>query len=593
MKHVWIVCFVLLCAWQSAYAGPRELTDSVSCGVVVVGATRVVEKEVPVEVLALQASDSVIAAVVYGSGQQGVFDITNWGQRNQQTTILNINVKFSPKAVAQYQTFIAIIVQRVSSLDTFLLQVSGVGIALRIEPERLDFDDLYIAQEDSQTRGLAIHNDGDVSVTVHVHLNNNSSTNPFSFVPLVDTFVIESRSALFLEVTCSAKGQIIRDVVQMVSDSLAVSVDGATGLPVQYAGLFARLIAPATNIDTLAFGNVLIGTSRRLSMSFTNTSGSVVSIERIQIDGAGGAFTYIDSVAARDILPGATLVSEIEFRPVKAGPSATDFTLFIWLIDQKRIPVKKVLLTGNGFGFDGPAVTTGTARVKIGDEFELPITARFNADQVVLLRNSNVKELGYEFTLQLNASIAKVLDDKVDSVSFHGANQHVHIVGAIPTSALPFVLPLNIRMRALLGDTDSSGVISADDGNIVGVVWSIPETDFIRKANLKPGAIVLTDVFIWPNGEKRLINSRKGALRLDLVPNPVAATGVLTISAIGFGSTAILTIYTPLGAEVYSGELMTSIPVTKQIRDLNIGAGTYYCRLTSGSNSLVKLLRVE
>lgn len=123
----------------------------------------------------------------------------------------------------------------------------------------------------------------------------------------------------------------------------------------------------------------------------------------------------------------------------------------------------------------------------------------------------------------------------------------------------------------------------------------------VVRQDLDSGEIVLTNVWQYPDGRIRLVNSNQGSLELSVSPNPLETSTTITLGNVPQGR-GILQIVSPDGVVLadYSAEVRDGarfITVTKGTVD-GMTAGTYIVRLaveaeTGIVNSVVRLLVVR
>lgn len=135
--------------------------------------------------------------------------------------------------------------------------------------------------------------------------------------------------------------------------------------------------------------------------------------------------------------------------------------------------------------------------------------------------------------------------------------------------------------------------------DLLSVTAEIP--DGVIRQSLNSSEIVLTNVWQYPDGRLRLVNSNQGALELSVSPNPLETTTTITLGNVPQGR-GILQIVSPEGVVLadYSAEVRDGarfITFSKGTID-GLTAGTYIVRLaveaeTGIVNSVVRLLVVR
>jgi len=123
----------------------------------------------------------------------------------------------------------------------------------------------------------------------------------------------------------------------------------------------------------------------------------------------------------------------------------------------------------------------------------------------------------------------------------------------------------------------------------------------VTRRDLNSSEIVLTNVWQYPDGRIRLVNSNQGPLELAVNPNPLETTTTITIGNVPEGR-GILQIVSPDGVVLadYSAEVRdgaTTVTISKSAIN-GLTAGTYIVRLAAETetgivNSVVRLLVVR
>lgn len=225
--------------------------------------------------------------------------------------------------------------------------------------------------------------------------------------------------------------------------------------------------------------------------------------------------------------------------------------------------------------------------VAVGEVFDLAL--RIDNFSEELLRDFGVDRV--TFTLGLNATIALPLDESLRGEILDDTDDRL-IEIAMPydvekQGASLVVLP----MRGLLGNAEISEVeIDAIE------VWRGSELVPALPATLT-SRIVITSIWRDADGRPRLYNPLRGALELAIDPNPVDESARVTLTARNLNGDAALMVYDILGKPLLAQPLILSNEVGRQI-DLGAhvdiaGGNIYYCRLSSGKFSVVRILAVE
>jgi hypothetical protein len=181
-----------------------------------------------------------------------------------------------------------------------------------------------------------------------------------------------------------------------VSGNIAITSTGSNpnlNIPLSGTGLAAGTLG--SNPTSLAFGSVVVGNSKTLSETVTNTGGSSVTISQVGISGAGFSVTGI--VAPVTLAAGQSASFSVLFTPTVAGAVSGN----VAITSTASNPTLNVPLTGTGAAAAGALVANPTSlafgSVAVGSTQSLSETVTNTGGTSVTI--SQVTISGARFTL--------------------------------------------------------------------------------------------------------------------------------------------------------------------------------------------------
>lgn len=538
---------------------------------VVVGGTLIVS--VPV---ALNGQQSAIKSVNTSFRKDSTFGIEKYSIAGTGRDTAFVDVAFRPVVTGVHTDSLVVTLE---SLESIVVPLFGVGLPLRVEPTRLDFGTVW--EEEDTTLAYTIYNDGNSSLTVL----QSQTVLPF-YRSGDDEITLPALDSVRVEVHFAPGRQQERPESFFFGEIHVATSAGSDSSQVWLA-LLGSVRAKVVQEEIL-FPPLFTGLSDTVDYIFFNRFQEPLHIIIGSIDGSS-AFTFTkDYGKAVEVAPGASLHIPVRFTPTERRHTA------VFLIsDTEEYLLDEVRLEGQGL-LQNAQIVADTLHGSVGETMTIPVRFAFGKDMADVLRQTAGTTLDIVCSVAMNASMVDVEHTQVvDSVTYNNSGEIVLHISArialpIPATGTDTVTMLAIPIRLLLGDADRSRIVIRNT-----VLWLggtiLFESDSMSQGD---GLLIADNIFTWPDGQKRLVNVRKGPLDMEISPNPMQEETAVTIS--GFSGSALVTIYTPLGVELFRTSRNVSGTFTLTRTELTgVAPGIYYCRLSAGRYSLVKLLRVE
>jgi hypothetical protein len=193
----------------------------------------------------------------------------------------SLSVTFAPTGSGN---FAGTVTFATNSTSNVVLPISGTGVAsgqLAANPSSLTFGSVQVGNSSNQSGTLT--NSGATSVTIS---QANISGTGFSLSGLTVPVTLAANQSVTFKVSFAPK------TAGAASGTLAI-VSGAPGSPLNLA-ISGTGLAPGSLTSTpgsASFGNVTDGTSKTVSLTFTNTGGQTVTVSSAAASGSGFRFT--------------------------------------------------------------------------------------------------------------------------------------------------------------------------------------------------------------------------------------------------------------------------------------------------------------
>lgn len=131
-----------------------------------------------------------------------------------------------------------------------------------------------------------------------------------------------------------------------------ISQSGCSGtVGASHSALSNVISGLSPSASAVSFGNVNVGTASTLVVTFTNTSGSNVTISNVTMAGPG--FTVNGISNGLNIAPGASVVMAVSFAPAAMGPVNGS----VIITDTASNPTITIGLSGTGASASGHTAT--------------------------------------------------------------------------------------------------------------------------------------------------------------------------------------------------------------------------------------------
>lgn len=262
-------------------------------------------------------------------------------------------------------------------------------------------------------------------------------------------------------------------------------------------------------------------------------------------------------------------------KPMAFVPTQTQRFMLHRIADGKTVDSTKILVTTNMA--TRPlhiTIAADTVQARIGDSVDISISYTITPAAQEAYQLVNVAlHVGYDptiFVARTNDTVSVVLNNDSAFAEIKTTNITIPAGSSSGTLAL-------LRGVATMGTADGCTLTLR-----LLEATTVNQTPVISEEN--NGRLQITNVWHYPDGSSRYVNSLEGMLTLEVSPNPVATQSTLTVTNVPQGS-GRLVIADVLG-KVHAD-------VTQQLREgttmwtlangsgaaINLGPGTYYARL--------------
>jgi hypothetical protein len=238
-----------------------------------------------------------------------------------------------------------------------LLQLSGTGIgpAIAVAPQRLDFNDVLIGADG--TKVLTVSNSGERTLTLASQTVSGTQASEFSIITKAANSIDSGKTyTVEIRFTPASAGPKSATLTLASNDpevpSLLVDLSGTGTTSSQ-----PRITAGAMKLE---FGNVVPSGSSSRSLVIRNTGTAVLQLSS-QL--AQGAAFGVAQQAAATIPPGDSAVARLEFRPLATGEYTGSF-----LISSNDPSTQTLTVTLHGSsGSTGPRITVSSTTLDYGN----------------------------------------------------------------------------------------------------------------------------------------------------------------------------------------------------------------------------------
>ena len=299
---------------------------------------------------------------------------------------VTFTVKFSPTAAGNISGNLAIVSDAPGS--PLNIGLSGVAVApgaLTANPSSVNFGNVVIGNSSSVL--VTVTNTGGVAVTISAAA---ATGTDFSFTgPSLPVTLNAGQSTTFHAIFSPTAAASRSGTLTISSDANNPSL----GIPLTGVGVTQGQITP--NPASLSFGNVVIGTSKTLTETLTNSGGSSVTISAASASGAG--FSLSGLTLPMTLNAGQSTSFSVQFAPTSAGAASGNVSI----TSDGANPNLSIPLNGTG-------VTPGTlsanptslsfGNVQVGSNASLSETLTNTGGANVTISQANVTGAGFSVT---------------------------------------------------------------------------------------------------------------------------------------------------------------------------------------------------
>ncbi len=275
-----------------------------------------------------------------------------------------------------------------SEPSTSVLTLSGSGVAsgeIAASPASVAFGNVMIGN--SQTVPVTVTNTGGVTVTISAAAATGTG---FSFTgPGLPATLAAGQSTTFNAIFSPTSSGNKTGNLAITSDANNPTLN----VPLSGAGVTQSQITP--NPASLSFGNVVVGSSKTLTETLTNSGGSSLTISAASASGTG--FTLSGLALPLTLTAGQSTTFSVQFAPTTAGAVSGNVTI----TSNGANPILNIPVSGTG-------VTPGTlsanptslsfGSVQVGNTASLSETLTNTGGTAVTISQANVTGAGFSIT---------------------------------------------------------------------------------------------------------------------------------------------------------------------------------------------------
>ena len=301
----------------------------------------------------------------------------------QSTTF---NVQFAPVATGAASGNVTITSN--GSNPTLTIPVSGTGVTpgtLSANPVSLSFGNVQIGSNSSLSETLT--NSGGANVTISAA---NVTGATFSVTGLTLPVTLTPSQTVTFSVTFAptAAGAVSGNVA-IVSDAsnspLNIALSGTGTAPGQLT----------SNPTSLSFGNVVVGSSKSLTETLSNTGGSSLTISAASATGAGYSISGL--TLPLTLTAGQSTTFTVKFAPASAGAVSGN----VAITSNGSNPNLNIALSGTGIApgtLSANPVSLSFGTVQVGSSANLSETLINSGGATVTISQANVTGTGFSIS---------------------------------------------------------------------------------------------------------------------------------------------------------------------------------------------------
>jgi hypothetical protein len=220
----------------------------------------------------------------------------------------SFSVGFAPTAAGSVTGSVSLVSNAPNSPATIALSATGVQPQLSITPTSVSFGSLVVGAKNTQT--VTLTSSGTASLTISSATVSGAGFS-LSGLTLPLTLAVGQSSSFSVAFAPAATGSLTGSV------SLVSNAPGSpTAIGLSGTGVAASFLLTASP-TSIAFGNVLVGSSSPQTVTVTNTGNSSVSISQINVSGVG--FSSSGLLLPVTLTAGQSTTFSVLFAPTVAG----------------------------------------------------------------------------------------------------------------------------------------------------------------------------------------------------------------------------------------------------------------------------------
>jgi hypothetical protein len=339
-----------------------------------------------------------------------------------------------------------------SEPSTSGLTLSGSGVAsgeISASPASVAFGNVMIGN--SQTVPVTVTNTGGVTVTISAAAATGAG---FSFSgPILPATLAAGQSTTFNAIFSPTSSGSKTGNLAITSDANNPTLN----VPLSGVGVTQGQIAP--NPASLSFGNVVVGSSKTLTETLTNSGGSSLTISAASASGTG--FTLSGLALPLTLTAGQSTTFSVQFAPTAAGAVSGNVTITSNGANPTlNIPVSGTGVTPGTLSANPTSLSFGS--VQVGNTASLSETLTNTGGTAVTISQANVTGAGFSITgltlpTTLNAAQSVTFTVKFAPTSAGAVSGNLAIVSDASNSTL------NI---GLSGTGTAQGQLSVSPGTL-------------------------------------------------------------------------------------------------------------------------------
>ena len=553
---------------------------SLSFGDVVVGES----KTLTLTVSNIGNAEMVISGI---SPSQSVYTRSNFSSSVAAGGSQQVSVTFKPSAIQSYPAELTIS----TNGGNITVPLSGNGIKapapeLKVSPSSLSFGDVVVGE--SKTLTLIVSNIGNAEMVI-------SGISPSQSVYTRSNFSSSVAAGGSQQVSVTFKPSAI----QSYPAELTISTNGGN-ITVPLSGSGIKVPAPELKVTpaSLSFGDVLVGESKALTLTISNTGNAEMVINSI----SPSESVFTRSSFSANVAAGGSQQVSVTFKPSAIQSYAAELTI------TTNGGTVIVPLSGKGTKAPAPELKVEPTSLSFGDVFignystrtftisntgnaALTISEIKMTEKAFYLRyQQNIAPgTSQQITVQFTPSEARTYSDQAIIIT-NGGNATVSFTGkgvekpapklSVSTTVLDFgsvILNNRVSKKIILSNIGNEMLTIT---NISWSYWAYSRSDC--SSTIAPGSSIEMTIYFEPNtagnyNDMLAISSNGGNANVSLIGTGIAPTYRIGVSAnkINFG-------YVKFGHKVGSTLRISNtgnapLEIYNVLCSTTIGGNMFYC----------------